>query len=140
MATRRELKWLTRAQVEAIHAVQLSQHGGLPGLRDEGALESALGRPQHQWHYRDSADAASCAAAYGFAIAKNHAFSDGNKRTAFVTMATFFALNGFTLTATEPEAVTVMLAIASGTMTEDALAAWLRENSRRRRRAAKSYP
>ena len=137
MSKRREPRWLERVHVEAIHDVQLSQHGGLPGLRDEGALESALGRPQHQWHYREDADVASCAAAYGFAIAKNHAFSDGNKRTAFVTMVTFFELNGFLLTATEPEAVTTMLAVAAGDLSEAKLADWLRKNSKRVRGGTK---
>jgi death-on-curing protein len=137
VSKRREPRWLKRVHVEAIHDVQLSQHGGLPGLRDEGALESALGRPQHQWHYREDADVASCAAAYGFAIAKNHAFSDGNKRTAFVTTVTLFELNGFLLIATEPEAVTTMLALAAGDLSEPKLADWLRKNSKRVRGGTK---
>ncbi|HEY4659128.1 MAG TPA: type II toxin-antitoxin system death-on-curing family toxin [Gemmatimonadaceae bacterium] len=137
MPKRREPRWLTREQVEAIHGLQLEQHGGLPGVRDVGALESALGRPQNRWHYGAADDAAACAAAYGFALAKSHAFSDGNKRTAFVAMATFFERNGFTLSAPEPEAVITMLAVADGTMTEDALARWLRDNSQRRRRTAR---
>lgn len=137
MPKRSEPRWLTRDQVEAIHGMQLEQHGGLPGIRDAGALESALGRPRHRRQYGAAHDVAACAASYGFALAKNHAFSDGNKRTAFVAMATFLAYHGFTLTAPEPAAVTSMLAVADGSMTEDALAEWLRENSKRRRRTAK---
>ena len=131
---RLEPEWLTRKHVEAIHGLQLEQHGGLPGIRDVGALESALGRPQHRWHYKAAEDLAACAAAYGFAIAKNHAFSDGNKRTAFQAMFVFLAMNAFDLTAPEPAAVTTMLAVADGTMSEPALADWLRENSKRRAR------
>jgi death-on-curing protein len=136
--TMREPRWLTRAQVEGIHAVQLEQHGGLPGIRDEGALESALGRAQNQWHYGAAEDLAACAAAYGFAIAKNHAFSDGNKRTALVTMGTFLLRNGSELAAPETEAVTTMLAVASGEMSEAALAEWLRTNTKRRRKPRKN--
>ncbi len=128
---RREPQWLSRAHVEAIHAVQLEQHGGLQGLRDSGALESALGRPQHQWHDQAAADLAACAAAYGSGIARNHAFSDGNKRTAFQTMFVFLALNGRDLVATEPDAVTTMLGVAEGTIDEPSLADWLRKNSKR---------
>lgn len=137
MPKRSEPRWLTRDQVEAIHGMQLEQHGGLPGIRDAGALESALGRPRHRRHYGAAHDVAACAASYGFALAKNHAFSDGNKRTGFVAMATFLAHNGFTLTAPEPAAVTTMLAVADSNITEDALADWLHENSKRRRRTAK---
>lgn len=100
-------------------------------MRDAGTLESALGRPKHQWHYGTAEDLAACAAAYGSAIARNHAFSDGNKRTAFQTMFVFLALNGLDLVPSEPDAVTTMLAVANDQIDEQALAAWLREQSRR---------
>ena len=129
---RREPKWLTREEAEAIHATQLAQHGGLAGMRDAGALESALNRPRHQWHYKTAGDIAACAAAYGFGITKNHAFSDGNKRTALVAMAVFLQRNGLTLSAAEPDAVITMLGVADGTITERALAGWLRANVKRR--------
>jgi death-on-curing protein len=131
--TRKEPAWFTRTEVEAIHALQLEQHGGLQGVRDEGALESALARPQHQWHYKAAEDVAACAAACGFGIAKNHAFSDGNKRTALVSMAVFIERNGFAVAATEPDAVTTMLAVATGEMTEATLADWLRDNVKKRK-------
>ncbi len=131
---RRDPNWLTRDVVEAIHAIQLEQHGGLPGVRDVGALDSALGRPQHQWHYKSIEDIPDCAAAYGFAIAKNHAFSDGNKRTAFQSMFVFLAQNGLDLIAPEPDAVTTMIGVADGTIKEKALADWLRANVKKRRR------
>jgi death-on-curing protein len=122
--------------VEAIHALELTLHGGLPGLRDLNALESALGRPQNKWHY-DEADLMSCAAAYGFGIAKNHAFADGNKRTAMVAMATFLEVNGEKFIASEAETVLTMLAVASGSMSEKQLAEWLRANTKARRRRVK---
>jgi death-on-curing protein len=131
---RREPRWLARAELDGIHAVQLEQHGGLPGIRDVGALESALARPQHQWHYDVAKDLAACAAAYGFAIAKNHAFSDGNKRSTLVAMGTFLLRNGVELIASEADAVTTMLAVASSKMKEGELAEWLRDNTRRLRK------
>ena len=136
----KEPLWLTAPIVMAIHADLLRQHGGLVGVRDEGLILSALARSQNQWVYGAAHDIPDCAAAYGFGLAKNHGFSDGNKRTAFQSMYTFLGLNGFDLEVREPEAVAVMIALASGGMTENALAAWLRENSTRRRRAAKARP
>lgn len=133
--TPREPRWLGREHVQAIHDLQLEHHGGLAGLRDEGALESALGRPRHQWYYGAATDLASCAAAYGFAIAKNHAFNDGNKRTAYQTMFVFLGLNGHNLAAPEPEVVVTMLEVATGTMDEQSLAVWLRAHVKRKRRA-----
>jgi death-on-curing protein len=133
MTRTREPQWLTRAQVKAIHDMQILQHGGLPGIRDENALESALGRPRHRWHYGVATHVTGCAAAYAFGLARNHPFSDGNKRTAFVAMATFLERNGLSLTATEPDAVATMLALAEGTLSEEELGEWLRDNSKRRR-------
>ena len=133
MAPRREPAWLTRAVVEAIHQLQLAQHGGLAGIRDEGALESAIGRPRHQWHYRKAKDLPACAAAYGFAITQNHAFVDGNKRTAFLAMFVFLAMNRADLAVPEEDAVATMLAVAKGDTDEAVLAAWLRDNVKRRR-------
>jgi death-on-curing protein len=137
MATPPEPKWLARNIVEAIHDVQLADNGGLPGLRDAGALESALGRPMHRWHYGEAKDVAECAASYGFGIAKNHPFADGNKRTAFVVMATFHELNGSALTAPEADVVRTMVGVADGSVSEKELAVWLRENSAKPRRKRK---
>jgi death-on-curing protein len=122
--------------VEGIHAMQLSRHGGLPATRDVGALESALGRPRHKWQ-SGKPDLADCAAAYGFWIAKNHAFNDGNKRTALVSMATFLEDNGVAFVPPEADAVLTMLAVAAGEMNEKALAEWLRANTKLRGRRKK---
>ena len=101
-------------------------HGGLPGLRDEDALESALARPRRAWAYAEQTDIAVLAAAYAFGISRNHPYNDGNKRIAFVVAAVFAELNGMRVEAPESEVVDVVLKLASGTMEEDALAEWLR--------------
>jgi death-on-curing protein len=126
-------RWVTRTIADAIHAAQLAEHGGLPGVRDEGALESALMRPRHQWAYaRDEADLASLAAAYGFALCRNHPYSDGNKRTAFQVMYVFLGLNGWDVEASQDEVVRLMLDVAAGTTREADLAAWIRTHAQPR--------
>ena len=129
-----EPQWLTPTIVMAIHADLLTQHGGLPGARDEGLILSALARPRHRWEYGAARTLFACAAAYGFGLAKNHGFADGNKRTTFQAMYTFLGLNGIQLTASEPAAVATMLALAECDLTEEELGAWLAENSTKRRR------
>lgn len=118
--------WLTRIVVDAIHLDQIREHGGRTGLRDENGLESALARARHQWLYEHVTDLADLAAAYGFGLARNRPYIDGNKRVALVTMLTFLALNGRTIDATDEDVLTTMLALAAGRLTETALAAWLR--------------
>lgn len=121
-------KWLGERLVLALHSEQLAQHGGAAGVRDLGLLQSALARPQNVAAYGDP-DAPALAASYAFGIAKNHPFIDGNKRTAFTDAATFIELNGYEMTATEPDAVTAVLALAAGEMDEAAMAQWFRANS-----------
>ena len=121
--------WLDRAVVLAIHDAQLAEHGGLSGIRDTGAFDPALTRPLNQAAYGEP-DAAALAAAYGFGIARNHPFSDGNKRTAFVATELFLSLNGFDLTADDGECVLVFLRLAAGEIDEPALADWIRGASR----------
>lgn len=136
---RREPTWLEAEVVLAIHDDLLLQHGGMPGVRAGGLLESALGRPRFRWGYGEARDVFDCAAAYGFGIAKNHPFNDGNKRTAFQAMYVFLRVNGVELSASEVDAVTVILGVADGSIPERALAAWLRQNGARlaRRRSAR---
>ena len=124
----REPLWLNRTVVDAIHADQLRQHGGLAGLCDENALESALARPKQKWSYGDERDLATLAAAYGFGLARNHPYRDGNKRMAFLALATFLGINDHEVIATDAEVVTVMLALAAGSLTERRLADWIREH------------
>jgi death-on-curing protein len=122
------MKRLLTETVLAIHKMQIAEHGGDDGVRDLGLLDSALARPLNIEAYEPDADIARLAASYGYRIAKNHPFVDGNKRTALVATRTFLALNGFTLNATQQEKYSTFLALADGTLTEDALTAWLREH------------
>lgn len=129
----RSWRWLLDHAVLAMHRQQLAEHGGLDGIRDPGMLDSALAKPKHLASYGgDEVDLAALAAAYAAGIAKNHPFLDGNKRTAAVACETFVMINGGWITATEAEFCTVVLALADGSLDEDALAAWLRENLERR--------
>ncbi len=118
--------WLLRAVVEAIHDEQLAEHGGAEGLRDAGLLESALARPRNLAAYGTAPSMAALAAAYGYGIARNHPFIDGNKRTAFVAVESFLVLNGHALTAGDAESITVMERLADGRMSEQEFAAWIR--------------
>ena len=122
----REPRWLPRLVLDAAHFDQLREHGGRPGVRDEGALEAALARPRHKWAYDRKPDLATLAAAYGFGLATAHPYVDGNKRAAFLAMLIFLGLNDLDLDATEPEVVTVMVGLASGQLKERELADWLR--------------
>lgn len=119
--------WVALAVAEAAHLEQIAEHGGGEGVRDAGLLASAMARPQNLALYSEP-DVAALAAAYAFGIARNHPFVDGNKRTAAVVSETFLALNGHRLTATDPELVVAMIALAAGELTEEALADWFREH------------
>ena len=116
--------WLSPELVIAIHDEQLAEFGGASGLRDAGALESALAQPLNRYHYGNT-DLASLAAAYGFGLSRNHAFVDGNKRTAFLAIVTFLGLNEVDFVVAEPEAVVVMLALAAGEIDEAGLTQWI---------------
>jgi len=123
-----EPTWLSRAIVEALHADQITEHGGSLGIREQGMLESALARAQQKWHYDSSGDLAALAAAYAFGIAKNHPFVDGNKRAALVSAYAFLAINELELEAPEPETVTMVLGLADGSIAEDQFASWVRDH------------
>lgn len=120
-----EPEWISEEVAIAIHNRQLVEHGGGEGVRDMGLLQSALARPQNAFHYNKVNSLAKLAACYGFGIAKNHAFIDGNKRTAYVVMLTFLFINGSTLNATKEEKYLTMYAVASGDLNEEQLADWL---------------
>jgi len=122
----REPRWVPELVVDVVHLDQLRAHGGMPGVRDRGALSAALARPQHAWTDRAGADLADLAAAYGFGLCRAHPFNDGNKRVAFVILEVFIELNGGLLEVTDEQVVQQMLGLAAGTVTEDALAAWIR--------------
>jgi death-on-curing protein len=124
-------RWVAAEVLLAVHEEQLAEHGGAAGVRDLGLLESALARPQNQAAYGNP-DAADLAAAYGVGLAKNHPFIDGNKRTAFVAVELFLALNGHDLVADDADCVLTMLSVAAGSLDEPGFAAWLRTHSRPR--------
>ena len=133
MAKRRpEPTWLTRTVVDAIHNDQLREHGGLPRVRDENALESALARPQQKWHYTDNTDVPTLAAAYAFGLVRNHPYRDGNKRIGFLAMVTFLGMNGYELEATDGDVVAEIVALADGSVSEESLAEWIRQHVRKR--------
>jgi death-on-curing protein len=126
---RKEPAWLSRVAVDAIHTDQIREHGGLPGLRDENALESALARARQKWHYAEEADLATLAAAYGFGLVKNHPYRDGNKRIGFLAIVTFLGINGRELQATDAEVVAEIVALADNRVSEAQLADWIRVHS-----------
>lgn len=123
----KEPRWVPRIVVDAVHLDQLREHGGRGGMRDENALEAALARPRRRWTYDKKVDLATLAAAYAFGLASAHAFTDGNKRVAFLTAVVFLDLNGRDLAADEVEVVQVMTALAAGKLGEPQLASWIRE-------------
>ena len=122
-----EPEWLTADLVIAFHDEQLREFGGPPGIRDEGALESALGRARNRWAY-EGADLPRLAAAYAFGIARNHPFVDGNKRAALLAIITFLGVNDIEFTASEAEAVVMIRDLAAGTIDEDVLSRWIADN------------
>ena len=121
-----EWKWVAVDVAIAVHAEQLAHHGGGEGVRDLGALESAMARPRNLAAY-GKPDAADLAAAYAYGIARNHPFVDGNKRGSAVVSETFLILNGFRLAATDAELVVAILALAAGELSEEEMADWFRE-------------
>jgi len=123
------MKWLQLRTVLAIHRLQIAEHGGEPGVRDLGLLESALARPVNRIEYDSEADTAF-AAAYAFGISKNHPFMDGNKRTSLVAMETFLRINGFELKTTPEEKYLIFIQLAEGSLSEDELGDWIRSHSK----------
>ena len=127
MTGRPEPHWLTYEQVIAIHSRQLRRFGGAAGLRDEGMLRSALERPVNKWHYEQT-EIVGLAGAYGFGLVKNHAFVDGNKRIAFMAMASFLRKNGVQFAPDQAQATAMMLSLAAGEVSEESLTRWVAEN------------
>ncbi len=121
----KQITWLTEQIGLAIHEDLISQYGGLSGVKDWTLLAASLARPQHRFSYQPEVSCLELAAAYGFALCKNHPFVDGNKRTAFMAMYLFLGLNGYRFNAPEPEIVLVMEGLASGEIDENALQVWL---------------
>lgn len=129
MSEQLEPRWITYEQAVAIHSRQLRRFGGATGLRDEGMLRSALERPINKWRY-EQAELAELAAAYAYAygLAKNHAFVDGNKRIAFLSMRVFLIKNGVQFAPDPAHATSIILSLAAGEVSEESLTRWIRDN------------
>lgn len=121
-------KWLSREAIEIIHEEQLAEHGGLPGIKDENALEAALARPLNKAAYGET-DVHRLAAAYLYGIVRNHPFSDGNKRTGFLAAYTFLVINGIEFDAEEVQVIAFVLAVAAGEIDEDGATRFLADFS-----------
>ena len=127
-------RWVDRAVLIAVHEMQLAEHGGGAGIRDAALLDSALSRPLNLAIYGEP-DAAALAASYGYGIARNHSFIDGNKRTALVAAELFLRMNGWQLVVSDADCVLTMLAVAAGDITEEEFAAWVRAHASLRTKA-----
>lgn len=124
---RQTWQWIGESTVLAIHDEQLAEHGGRPGIRDIGLLHAALARPKHKVAY-GKPDVAQLAAAYAYALVKDHPFVDGNKRTAFVALEVFLLINGYSLVSSETEILAAMLGLAMDKISETRFARWVRTN------------
>jgi len=122
-----EPRWLTLEEVVVAHERQLARFGGPAGMRDQGALESALDRPRNKFAYGER-EMAVLAAAYAYGIARNHPFVDGNKRAAFIAMMAFLRLNDIRFAPSPAEATSAILGLAAGEISEDGLTRWIRDN------------
>jgi death on curing protein len=125
----KEPQWIESRALLLLHAESVAEHGGLPGIRDEGLLESALARPQNHFAYKKRCDLADLAAAYAFGISQNHPFKDGNKRIAFLAAALFLELNGVELAPEPVAAVNLFFSLAAGRVSEKEIAEWIRNCS-----------
>ena len=125
-----EWRWLTKDLILAIHDEQLAEHGGRPGIRDLGLLESALARPMNRAAYAEPT-VFDFAAVYAFGIIRDHPFVDGNKRVAFLTAALFLLDNGFEITAKDEAIIAAVLSLADGAIDEPTFALWLADNTAR---------
>jgi death-on-curing protein len=127
-----DIVWVDKQALLLLHERSIMRHGGSRGIRDEGLLDSALARPQNLLAYVENVSLAQRAAAYGFGIARNHPFVDGNKRAAFAAIGVFLKANGWNLTATKVDATLAILRFAASQLTEDELATWIQQNIQKR--------
>jgi death-on-curing protein len=121
-------KWVSKKALLLLHEESLAHFGGARGVKDEGLLDSALARPQNLLTYNPESDLFDLAAAYAFGLARNHAFVDGNKRAAFLSIGIFLHINGYALKAGQVDAIQVVTVLAAGEIEEKEMAAWVRGN------------
>jgi death-on-curing protein len=126
-----EPRWIDPRALLLLHSASLAEHGGPEGVRDEGLLASALNRPRNKFSYEPHCDIFDLAAAYGFGLARNHPFHDGNKRSAFLAVGLFLAINGYRLIVDQMEAIQTMVSLAADQLTEDSFAEWVRQHAAR---------
>lgn len=124
--------WIDPKVLRMLHDESLAQHGGRSGVRDQGLLESALARPETLAHYNSDVDFAALAASYAYGLIKNHAFVDGNKRAAFLSVGLFLGINGYRLTAPPVDAIQAVIGLAAGEISEESFAQWIRTNIAKR--------
>jgi death on curing protein len=129
----KEPRWLNATMILAIHTSQIQEHGGSLGLRDKGLLDSALDRPKNRFHHEAEADLLDRAASYGFGLARNHPFVDGNKRVALASCITL-RMNGWNIIASEDAAYDTVLEVAQASKSKVEVAEWLLRNSKARMR------
>ncbi|HTW34837.1 MAG TPA: type II toxin-antitoxin system death-on-curing family toxin [Rhizomicrobium sp.] len=122
--------WLEQETLLLLHSSSIARFGGAEGVRDQGLLESALARPRNLFAYEKVSDLADLAAAYAFGLIRNHAFVDGNKRIAFLTVGIFLDLNGAVLDAEAADCISAVTALAENSIGESEFAAWIRANLR----------
>jgi len=122
-------EWLKAGDIVYFQRLLVNEHGGLHGIRDEGALESTLARPQQLLHYEPKASIYELAASYGYGFAKNHVFNDGNKRVSLASIDIFLQINGLQLIAEEVDAVLTIRDLAAGLLDESGLSCWVEDNS-----------
>jgi death on curing protein len=125
------IRWLSVREVYAFHDLALSEHGGMPGLRDAGLLESAVLRPKTAYEY-GAIGSADLAAKLAFGLVSNHAFLDGNKRTALIASLTFLHLNGTEFTASESEIAALLIDTANHELSENELIDWFKQRTKPR--------
>jgi death-on-curing protein len=121
--------WIDKPEVLIAHSMQLAEHGGSDGLRDETLLDSALVKPRNVFVYADSVSLPRLAASYAFGIARNHAFIDGNKRTALVVSEGFLLVNGIKVASSKEEKYFTFLHLADGSLSEEELTAWFNKHA-----------
>ncbi len=128
---RREPRWIDKRALLLLHQESLAEFGGPGGIRDEALLDSALARARNLQAYEPDSGIGDLAAAYGYDLARNHAFVDGNKRAAFLAIGLFLEINGYQLIAEPVEAIAIMLSVAAGDMGAKDLARWIASHIRR---------
>ena len=121
--------WIDKPEVLIAHSMQLAEHGGSDGLRDESLLDSALAKPRNVFAYAESVTLPRLAASYAFGIARNHAFIDGNKRTALVVSEGFLLLNGLKVVSSPEEKYLTFLHLADGSFSEEDLTIWFEKHA-----------